>query len=144
MRNTTFKIIAVEDDADDRMLLDEAFKEIGYEADIKKVADGDFLFDYLDKIDKDLFPSLIVLDNSLPKRTALDILVLLKGNSDYKHIPVVVYTTMISPTAKEQLLEAGAFACVQKGTVMEELIKVAKWFRQIAEAKAAGEELPQA
>lgn len=144
MRKTTFKIIAVEDDADDRMLLDEAFKEIGYEADIKKLADGDFLFDYLSKIDKDLYPSLIVLDNSLPKKTALDILALLKENNDYKHIPVVVYTTMVSPTAKDQLLRAGAFACIQKGTAMEDLVTVAKWFRQIAEANAAGEELPKA
>ncbi len=144
MRTTTFKVVAVEDDADDRMLLDEAFKEIGYEADIKKLADGDVLFDYLGKIDKELYPSLIVLDNSLPRRTALDVLIQLKGNKEYNHIPVVIYTTMVSPHVKEQLLAAGALACLQKGGAMQEIVENVKWFREIAEAQAAGKQLPLA
>jgi CheY-like chemotaxis protein len=143
MRTATFKIIAVEDDADDRMLLDEAFKEIKYEADVKKLADGDLLFDYLGKIDKELYPSLIILDNSLPKKTAMDILLQLKENVDYRHIPVVIYSTLVSPLVKEQLLAAGAFACLKKGDAMQEIVETAKWFRQIAEAQAAGDELSQ-
>jgi CheY-like chemotaxis protein len=143
MRTTTFKVILVEDDADDRMLVDEAFKEIGYESNIKKLINGDFLFDYLGKIDKELYPSLIVLDNSLPKKTALDVLVQLKENKDYSHIPVVVYTTLISPHTKDQLLAAGAYACLQKGEAMQDIVEAAKWFRQLAEAQASGEELSQ-
>jgi|GEM_PF-456335 len=143
MRTTTFKVVAVEDDEDDRMLLDEAFKEIGYEADIKKMPDGDVLFDYLGKIGKELYPSLIVLDNSLPRRSALDVLVQLKENKDYNHIPVVIYTTIVSPHVKEQLLAAGALSCLQKGGAMQEIVENVKWFREIAEAQAAGKQLPR-
>ena len=143
MRTTTFKVLAVEDDADDRMLLDEAFIEIGYEAEIKKVTDGDVMFDYLGKIDSELYPSLIVLDNSLPKKSALDVLNLLKANEAYRDIPVVIYSTLISPHAEEQLLAAGAFACLEKGLALEHIAEAAKWFKQIAEAKAAGEALPR-
>jgi CheY-like chemotaxis protein len=31
-----FSILVVDDDEDDRIIIDEAFKEIGYEAEIKK------------------------------------------------------------------------------------------------------------
>lgn len=143
MRTTTFKVLAVEDDADDRMLLDEAFKMIDYEAEIKKVADGDYLFDYLGKIDQELYPSLILLDNSLPKTTALEVLQQLKANAAFSAIPVVIYTTLISPSSRELLLAAGALAVLQKGLVMEDIVDDAKWFREIAEAQAAGRELPQ-
>lgn len=142
MRTTTFKIIAVEDDADDRMIMDEAFKEIGYEGEIKKLPDGDALFDYLGKIDQDLYPSLIVLDNSLPRENALDLLVRLKENNGYQPIPVVIYSTTISPRVKDQLLAAGAFACLKKGEAIQEIVQAAKWFRQIAEEKSAGNALP--
>lgn len=141
MRTSTFNIIAVEDDADDRILLDEAFKEIGYEAEIKKVANGDLLLDYLGKISRKLYPSLVILDNSLPNTTALEVLQHLKANAGYAHIPVVIYTTLVSPQVKEELLTAGALACLQKKSGMQAMIDDAKWFKEIAETQA-GQQQP--
>jgi CheY-like chemotaxis protein len=138
MSNITFKIIAVEDDADDRFLLDEAFKQIGYEADIKKLIDGDYLLEYLGKIEKEKYPSLIVLDNSLPKKNAVEILVQLKENKEYSHIPVIIYSTAMSLQQKEKLLALGAIACLKKGVAMHEIIEAATLFKQVAEAKSQG------
>lgn len=45
---------------------------------------------------------------------------------------------MVSPHVKEQLLAAGALACLRKGEAMQEIVLVAKWFREIAEAQASG------
>lgn len=142
MRTNTFRILAVEDDVDDRMLLDEAFMAIHYEAEIKKMQDGDSLFDYLNKVEPALYPSLIILDNTLPKTSSLELLQQLKGNDAFAAIPVVIYTTLVSPEVKQKLLAAGALDCLQKKLAMREMVEDAKWFRDIAEAQAWGREPP--
>src|SRR5687768_13764392 len=97
MQAISFPILIVDDDEDDRFIIDQAFKEIGYEPEVKKFISGESLLQYLEKIEESLYPSLIVLDNTLPKLDAIAIVSILKSNKKYKQIPVVVYTTTISP-----------------------------------------------
>ena len=78
-------------------------------------------------------PSLIVLDNSLPEMEASEVLSLLKANPRYQSIPVVIYTTGISPSKKQQLMSLGAYACYEKGNSMREIIQLAKKFQQLAQ-----------
>src|SRR5689334_3547857 len=92
-----FKILLVEDDPDDRFIIDEAFIAIGYEAEIKKFIDGDHLFQYLGQIESHQYPALIVLDSVLPRHDAVDILAILKKDPRYSGIRVIVYSTVISP-----------------------------------------------
>lgn len=127
-----FHILIVEDDPDDRLIIDEAFKQIGYEGEIKKLPDGDYLLQYLETVDPSLYPSLIVLDNFLPKADALSILSRLKAHPAYKRIHVIVYTTTISPTRKAQLLAAGAYACIKKGADMSEMVVIAQRLKALA------------
>jgi CheY-like chemotaxis protein len=143
MDPVTFKIVVAEDDADDRFLLDEAFQMIGYEAEIKKFIDGESLLAYLEKIDQAALPSLIVLDNSLPKLDAVEILARLKKEPLYKHIPVIIYSTEISPQRKNRLLSLGAYACIKKGTAMSDIVAVAKGLKAIADANGSGTNLVQ-
>jgi CheY-like chemotaxis protein len=136
MQAITFSILVVDDDEDDRLILDEAFKEIGYEQEVKKFIDGDSLIHYLNKIMPSEYPSLIVLDSALPKLDVTEILRLLKNNSQWKDIPVLVYSTSVSPSKREQLLNLGATACIEKGNVMQEVIAIAKEMRNRAEAES--------
>ncbi|MDQ3278781.1 MAG: response regulator [Bacteroidota bacterium] len=128
-----FSILVVDDDEDDRMVIDEAFLEIGYDAEVKKFIDGKALLHYLESISADLYPSLIVLDNTLPQLDATDLLSILKSNSAYNQIPVVIYTTSLSPSKKEQLSAKGAYACFEKGSTMQEIVQLVKDLRNIAE-----------
>ena len=130
-----FSILVVDDDADDRMIIDEAFKKIGYEAEVKKFIDGQALLHYLEVIEPSLYPSLIVLDNTLPALEAADILSILKRNSSFGHIPVVIYTTLLTSSKKEQLLAMGAYNCFEKGNSMLEIVDMAKELKSLAEAK---------
>jgi hypothetical protein len=50
MNGLPFPILLV-DDEDDRMIVDEAFTELDYQAQIKKFVNGKALLDYLGKID---------------------------------------------------------------------------------------------
>ena len=133
MKGLPFSILVVDDDEDDRIIIDEAFKEIGYESEIKKFIGGKALLHYLSQIDQDLYPSLIVLDNTLPEMDAMDVVLKLKNNPQSKSIPVVVYTSSISPAKKQELLDAGVFICIEKGSVMKEIVAVAKRLKRLAE-----------
>lgn len=129
-----FRILIVDDDEDDRILINEAFMEIGFGAEVKKFPDGKMLLRYLDQLEPSLYPSLIVLDNTLPELQAADLISILKANTAYEGIPVVVYTTMLSPAKERQLLSSGAYACFEKGSTFDQLILTAKKLRSLAES----------
>lgn len=128
-----FSIVLVDDDLDDQQVIDEAFMEIGYGTEVKKLINGKALLHYLESIPTSLYPSLIVLDNTLPELDAIDLLTILKTDPSYKAIPVVVYTTMLTPTKEQQLISRGAYACYEKGATMREVVEVAKKLRGLAE-----------
>ncbi|HYH16331.1 MAG TPA: response regulator [Flavisolibacter sp.] len=134
MNRTTFSLLIVDDDEDDRLIIDDAFEEIGYEAQVKKFINGKMLLAYLKQIERSQYPSLIVLDNTLPELDAEDILVILKSNKDYEAIPVVVYTTSLSPGKKETLLQKGVYRCYEKADVMEKVVQIAKELKQLADS----------
>ena len=130
-----FLILIVEDDEDDRIILDEAFEEIGYASEVKKFINGQSLIEYLEKMEPKLYPSLIVLDNSLPQMDASELLASLKNDSRYTHIPIIVYASSVSPQKKEKLMSMGAYACIEKEALMDNIIAVAKQLRNVAEAQ---------
>jgi len=134
MNTTTFSLLVVDDDEDDRLIINDAFRELGYESQVKKFVNGKKLLAYLEQIERSQYPSLIVLDNTLPDLNAEDILDILKSNKDFQTIPVVVYTTSLSPGKKETLLEKGVHQCYKKEDVMEKIVQVARELKQIAES----------
>lgn len=134
-----FSILVVDDDEDDRMVIDEAFAAIGLATEVKKFINGKALFRYLDSIDASLYPSLIVLDNRLPELEATDILSVLKRNTAYQSIPVVVYTTIISPARQQQLLSMGAYAVYRKGNTMQEIIALVKELGRLSQSNLQGQ-----
>jgi CheY-like chemotaxis protein len=133
MKGIPFHLLIVEDDEDDRDIIDEVFSEIGYQAEVKKFINGQSLLHYLEQIDPSLHPSLIVLDNSLPGLNAIDLLKTLKESPVWQHIPVVIYTTVVTPGKEKQWMEQGAYRCIQKGNNKREIMEVAKELKRVAE-----------
>jgi CheY-like chemotaxis protein len=129
-----FKILVVEDDQDDRVIIDEAFEEIGYVAEVKKFDHGQGMLKYLEQADSSIYPSLILLDNSLPGLDAQHLLPLLKEDARYKSIPVVVYSGTLSDAKKDLLKELGAYSIIEKGLTMQSVVNIAQELKQIAES----------
>jgi CheY-like chemotaxis protein len=133
-KEITFSILVVDDDADDRVIIDEAFQEIDYVCEVKKFHSGKDLLHYLELVGPGLYPSLIVLDYSLPGLDAADLLRILKQNESAKDIPVIIYTSSCTPAKTAEIKALGAYDCVEKENTMQAIIETAKNFRNISRA----------
>ena len=124
MHQTTKKnlIIFVDDDADDRLLLQEAFEENNLPCKLNFLEDGIELLNYLKKNLAN--PNLILLDINLPRKDGTQILKEIKTNFEWRHIPVVMFTTSKSPEDVRKCYELGANSYIVKPSSFQELLNV--------------------
>jgi CheY-like chemotaxis protein len=106
MTNKQFNtsILIADDDADDRMLIEQAFRECNLKSELYFVEDGEELMDFLHQRDayaSAMRPSLIILDLNMPRKNGIQALREIKANEQFRQIPVVVLTTS---TAEEDIL----------------------------------------
>ncbi|WP_345247991.1 response regulator [Nibrella saemangeumensis] len=91
-------ILIADDDADDRMFLEQALRSIGYTQDIQFVEDGEQLMDYLKQQGSYSeanapWPNLIILDLNMPRKNGFQALEEIKADARLRRLPVVVMTT---------------------------------------------------
>jgi CheY-like chemotaxis protein len=102
MRATSFKagttILIADDDADDRLFLDQAFRHHHFGHDVKFVTDGVELMDYLTRqngfsSENAPTPSLILLDLNMPRKNGFQALAEIRADPYLKRLPIVVLST---------------------------------------------------
>ena len=92
-------ILLADDDEEDRLMTKDALTESRLANDVRFVADGEELTDYLFRRgayaepDTAPRPGLILLDLNMPKKDGREVLVEIKSDPDLRQIPVVVLTT---------------------------------------------------
>ncbi len=119
------KIIVVDDDADDREFIHEAFQEIKNEhTSIEVLNNGEHLMEQLQSCDKEEFPSLILLDLNMPGKDGKTLLVELKTNEQYAHIPVVILTTASSDKERNSCYDSGANCFVTKPSQFNHMVEL--------------------
>lgn len=132
-------ILMAEDDADDRLLVEEAFRESRLNNDLFFVEDGQYLMDYLRQRGRYAVPAsaphpgLILLDLNMPRKSGREALQEIKADPVLHTIPVVVLTTS---KAEEDILrtyDLGAAGYITKPVTFEGLVEVIKvlgryWF----------------
>jgi CheY-like chemotaxis protein len=108
------RILLAEDDLDDQELLIEAIEHVDAHFQVYTINNGNKTISFLEKLEDDQLPSLIILDYNLPEVNGGQILQILNANLRYKPIPKVVWSTSNSPLYKTQCLELGAKAYMVK------------------------------
>jgi CheY-like chemotaxis protein len=127
--NNKVKILLADDDKEDQLILTDSFSEIGQADSIEFVDDGELLLEYLKQIgSKDELPALIVLDLNMPRMSGTETLAVLKSSEEYKHIPVIIYSTSVNDVEMNKCLETGAEAYITKPVKYEDSIKTAQYF----------------
>jgi CheY-like chemotaxis protein len=130
--NENKRILVVDDDEEDRMLIQEAFNEIGAPDVVYFETNGEDAITYLDS-HPDALPYLIVLDLNMPRMNGTQTLRYLKDDERYKHITVIIYTTSMNPLERETCLSLGAHSYVVKPTLYQESLDTVARFHQLCE-----------
>ena len=92
-------ILLVEDNQDDVDLTLRALKKGKIKNDVIVVRDGEEALDYLfgtgaySEKDKDIFPTIVLLDLNLPKIDGLEVLKRIRSNERTKYLPVIILTS---------------------------------------------------
>jgi CheY-like chemotaxis protein len=125
-------VLMAEDDEDDRMMAEKAFRENRIANPLVTVANGADLLDYLRQKgkfadnSKSPKPCLILLDLNMPKMDGREALKVIKADEKLMRIPVVIITTS---KAEEDILKSyntGANSYITKPITFEGLLKVIK------------------
>ena len=120
-------ILIAEDDADDRFLLQAAFRENGFKDTLYFVENGVELIDYMQGINIDSsevkIPRFILLDLNMPKKDGREVLKEIKQNPHFKKIPVIIFSTTNNELEMRRCYESGANSYITKPNSFESLIK---------------------
>ena len=121
------EILLVEDNPGDVRLTKEALKEGKVYNNLHWARDGVEALEFLKREGKHAKaprPDIILLDLNLPKKDGREVLAVIKGEPDLKHIPVVVLTTSKAEEDVLRSYELHANCYVTKPVDLEKFIQV--------------------
>jgi len=119
-RKTFCTILMADDDPDDRLMVKEAFLDLGNAGEMRFVEDGEELMEYLHRLGKyadpvlSPSPSLILLDLNMPKKDGRQALKEIKIDPVLKGIPVAIWTTSMEREDKVLCNKLGSEVFVTK------------------------------
>lgn len=132
-------ILMADDDADDRLLAQDALTECRLANELHCVENGEELLDYLyhrgkfSAPESSPRPGLILLDLNMPKKDGREALMEIKKDPELRKIPVVVLTTSKADTDIGRIYDLGANSFIAKPVTFDLLVDVMKaigryWF----------------
>jgi CheY-like chemotaxis protein len=135
-------ILMADDDADDRMMLQEAMEEARLANTLHFVEDGEELLDYLHRrgkytmLSQALLPGLILLDLNMPKKHGREALQEIKADPSLRRIPIVVLTTSKAEEDIYRTYDLGVNSFINKPVTFEAFVELMKhlgryWFEVV-------------
>ncbi len=126
----TLIILMADDDADDRLLAQEAMHESRVLNELHFVEDGVQLLSYLhgddDFSDRTLYPmpGLILLDLNMPKMDGREALAEIKSDPRLRRLPVVILTTSKAEEDMMKGYDLGAASYITKPVTFDALVEL--------------------
>ncbi len=120
-------ILVADDDFEDRTIINECFRFLGYDDSVKFIEDGTALIDYLAQNKTDDI-SLIVLDLNMPKINGTETLRMIKDIPSANNIPVVIFSTSINEIEKRNCLQLGAKEYIAKPSKWDTYLEACRNF----------------
>ena len=138
--SATIPILIADDDPDDRMLIEDAFRDSNFRHPIAFVENGEELLKYLRNqapYTGRALPGLVLLDLNMPKMDGRTALMHLKTDPQLKRIPVIVLTTSNAEDDIQRTYDLGVSAFVPKPNSLDGLIELVRslndyWMRFVA------------
>lgn len=114
------KILVVEDNEKNRLLMADILKHYGYE--VMEAGDGK----YAVKMAKEHKPDLILMDMQMPVMDGFEATKILKADPETKHIKILAVTSFAMKGDREKIMEAGCDDYIPKPIETRELPKIVK------------------
>lgn len=124
--------VIADDDSDDRMMIEDAFRENRLANPRVYVEDGEQLLEYLRSAavkgngSGKNFPALILLDLNMPRLDGRGVLAKLKLDPDLRRIPVVVLTTSKLEEDILRTYDLGVSSFITKPVSFDDLVNVVR------------------
>jgi len=132
IRGKPITILMADDDADDRLMTQEAFAASHLGNELRFVENGVELLDYLYHRNKysdpvsSPRPSIILLDLNMPKKDGREALAEIKRDPDLRDIRIIVLTTSKAEEDIYRTYNLGAASYITKPVTYESLVDVLK------------------
>jgi CheY-like chemotaxis protein/nitrogen-specific signal transduction histidine kinase len=132
MASNPITILIADDDAEDRVMIEEAFDATPLANAIQFVEDGEQLTQYLRRegafshLAGQSFPSVILLDLNMPKKDGREALRELKSDPELLRIPIVILTGSRSQEDIVRTYDLGANSFITKPVTFEALVDALK------------------
>jgi len=112
-------ILLVDDDEDDRFIMNDFFEINGYKSLI--MASGKAALQFLHGLSARQYPAAIIIDYNMPIYTGEDILKQIKLDKELSHIPLIIYSSEMTENLSRHLLSLGALHCFTKVYTRQQL-----------------------
>jgi CheY-like chemotaxis protein len=119
------KILHVEDNPDDVMLVGLAFTKAGVAAKLEVAADGEKAIAALQN-NSDSLPACVLLDIKLPSISGFEVLSWIRNQPLFRRLPVVMLTSSMLPADINRAYELGANSYLVKPPELDSLIALAQ------------------
>jgi CheY-like chemotaxis protein len=120
------KILYVEDNADDVMLMELVFRKAGLGVELESATDGDKAIAALQNGLSHHLPTCVLLDIKLPSKSGLEVLAWIRSQPHFKRMPVIMLTSSNQPNDINRAYDLGANSYLVKPPELEQLIELVK------------------
>jgi CheY-like chemotaxis protein len=126
------RIVVADDDADDRMMIRDAFEESKLGNPVDFVEDGVELMEYLNRQGKwthlanQPFPGFILLDLNMPRKDGRTVLKEIKESTELHRIPIVILTTSKAEEDIIRTYNLGVNSFICKPVSFDKLVDIVK------------------
>lgn len=131
-------VAILDEDADDRLLLEDAFEQCRQDIEVHCFKNGGDLLDYLNRSKgghgkNDGAADLIILGLDLPWESTFEIIATIKSNPGLRQIPIIVLIGLAPDALIKRFYDIGANTVIVRPVLWDELVNVVKktcdyWF----------------
>ena len=129
-----YSVLVVDDDEDDFVLLAAQIKQCQQKITLTYASSGTEASHLLIG---GLEPNLIIIDVQMPQMDGYELLVWLMASEEWRHIPVVVWTGVISEQEVKRYYRAGANSLLLKQDAIQDIDTFCQyWFKLVQLSQA--------
>ncbi len=132
-----YLLLLVDDDEDDRFLLETCIQQSGQKLTLTSATNG---VEAIRQLTEGLRPNLILSDAHMPLMNGYEFLVWLRESPSYRHLPIVIWTGDLPDREVTRYYQAGANSVMLKANAIEGVAAFCKhWFEVVQLPSRDGE-----